>query len=205
MVFHRVLDIVFSTWSHIAVLRVLQDTAVGMTGREIARLAGMNHRSCLKALSTLEGIAVVNRQMGGRDHLFSLNRGHLLVVQGILPLLKLERRFLDEVSETLKKRIGREAQSMILFGSVARKAETAQSDLDVCFVVTNGREKEGILERVNDLSSTIRQTFGANLAPFVITASEFRRRARLYKPPINVILKEGVVIAGKSLRDLLRG
>lgn len=51
MVFHRVLDVVFSTWSHTAVLRALQDSAVGVTGREIARLAGMNHRSCLKALS----------------------------------------------------------------------------------------------------------------------------------------------------------
>jgi predicted nucleotidyltransferase len=205
MVFHRVLDVVFSTWSHIAVLRVLQDSAVGMTGREIARLAGMNHRSCLKALTTLEGIAVVNRQMGGRDHLFSLNREHLLVAEGILPLLKLERHFLDELSHHLKKKMGRTAQSMILFGSVARKLETTYSDLDVCFVVRNGQEKETVLEGVNGVSQTIRQRFGASLSPFVITASEFRRRAKLKKPPVDNILKDGVVIAGKSVRELLRG
>jgi predicted nucleotidyltransferase len=205
MVFHRVLDVVFSTWSHIAVLRVLQDSAVGMTGREIARLAGMNHRSCLKALTTLEGIGLVNRQMGGRDHLFSLNREHLLVAEGVLPLLKLERHLLDRVSYHLKKKVGRTAQSMILFGSVARKSETTYSDLDVCFVVHNGRERETVLEGINDMSQTIRRRFGASLSPFVITASEFRRRAKLKKPPVDNILKDGVVIAGKSVRELLRG
>jgi predicted nucleotidyltransferase len=205
MVFHRVLDVVFSTWSHIAVLRVLQDSAVGMTGREIARLAGMNHRSCLKALTTLEGVGLINRQMGGRDHLFSLNREHLLVAEGILPLLKLERRFLDQVSHDLKKKMGRTVQSMIVFGSVARKSETTHSDLDVCFVVHNGRERETVLEGINDLSQTIRRRFGTSLSPFVITVSEFRRRAKLKKPPVDNILKDGVVIAGKSVRELLRG
>jgi predicted nucleotidyltransferase len=205
MVFHRVLDVVFSTWSHIAVLRVLQDSAVGMTGREIARLAGMNHRSCLRALTTLEEIAVVNRQMGGRDHLFSLNREHLLVAEGVLPLLRLERSFLDRVSDHLKKKMGRAAQSMILFGSVARKAETTHSDLDVCFVLRNGQERETVLEGIDGMSQTIRRRFGASLSPFIITASDFRRRAKLKKPPVDNVLKDGVVIAGKSMRELLRG
>lgn len=72
MVFHRVFDYVFSTWSHVAVLRALQDASQGLIGREIARLAGMNHRSCLNALTKLENLSIVLRQHGGRDHRFLL-------------------------------------------------------------------------------------------------------------------------------------
>jgi len=39
MRFHHVLDEVLAAWSHIAILRVLQDVAQGLTGREIARQA----------------------------------------------------------------------------------------------------------------------------------------------------------------------
>ena len=57
MVFHRMLDEVFAARSHSAALRVLQDAARGFTGREIARQAGMTHRSALKALTRLEDSA----------------------------------------------------------------------------------------------------------------------------------------------------
>lgn len=204
MVFHRVLDVVFSTWSHTAVLRALQDSAVGVTGREIARLAGMNHRSCLKALSTLESISIVNRQMGGRDHLFTLNRDHLLVSEGILPLLKLEREFLQRFSTLLKKHLGRVVDSIILFGSVARRVETSESDLDICLVIDDKKQKEEVLDRIHIISPEVRRQFGANLSPFVITASEFRKRSKTNKSPVNNIVNEGIVISGQSIKELIR-
>lgn len=205
MVFHEVLDRVFSTWSHIAALRVLQDSAVGMTGREISRFAGMSHRSCLKALSELEEIAIVNRLIGGRDHRFSLNREHILVTEGILPLLNLERKLLQEVSELLRKRLARYVQGIILFGSVVRKTETTQSDLDVCLLIGKEREREAISSRVNTIAPQFRKRFGAGLSPFIIPVSDFRQRARAQKPPMSEIIKEGVVIAGKTIREILRG
>ena len=205
MVFHHVLDRVFSTWSHIAALRVLQDSAVGMTGREISRLAGMTHRSCLKALSELEEISIVNRLIGGRDHRFSLNREHILVTEGILPLLNLERKLLQEVSELLRKRLARYVQGIILFGSVVRKTETTQSDLDVCLLIGKERERETISNRVNTIAPQFRKRFGAGLSPFIIPVSDFRQRARAQQPPMSEIIKEGVVIAGKTIREILRG
>jgi len=48
MIIHRPLDHIFSARSQVAVLRVLLDSAHGLTGREVARQAGMNHQSCIK-------------------------------------------------------------------------------------------------------------------------------------------------------------
>ncbi|MGA2623864.1 MAG: helix-turn-helix domain-containing protein [Bacteroidota bacterium] len=86
MIMHRVLDEVLRSWSHVAVLRALMDTSTGFTGNEVARVSGMQPRSALKALSSLEELGIVRRQRGGRDHLFTLNREHFLVREALLPI-----------------------------------------------------------------------------------------------------------------------
>jgi predicted nucleotidyltransferase len=205
MVFHRVWDQVFSTWSHVAVLRALQDSAHGSTGREIARLAGMNHRSCLQALTELEALSLVRRVRGGRDHLFTLNREHLLVEEGIVPLLALERSFSRTLFSLLAKRLAKHATSVIVFGSVTRNEETPSSDLDLCLVLRAQKDKATVEAAVHSVAPELLRRYGARLAPFVLTRKEFVQKARRKLPPVHDIVKEGVVIAGVSLEGLLSG
>jgi predicted nucleotidyltransferase len=205
VVFHNVLDTAFSTWSHVAAMRALQDHAVGLTGREVARLAGMNHRTCLKALATLEGLGVIICRRGGRDHLFSLNRSHLLTTNAILPVLRFEREFPRLASSFLSKQFGPSVESVILFGSVARKDETAGSDFDLCIVVKGNRQKGEAQEVCHAVAQKFQQEFGATLAPFVITRKEFAARATREQPPVPAIIEEGIVLRGKSFRELNNG
>lgn len=202
MVFHRVFDRVFSTWSHIAVLRALQDSAHGSTGREIARLSGMNHRSCLQALTELEELSLIRRVRGGRDHLFTLNREHLLVQEGILPLLTLERSFSRMMFADLAKRLGKKTKSLIVFGSITRHEETPSSDLDLCMVVGAEKDKATGRAAAHSIAPEVLSRYGAKLAPFLLTRKEFVRKAKRNLPPVRDIAKEGIVIAGMSMRDL---
>lgn len=205
MVFHNVLDILFSTWSHVAVLRVLQGYATGITGREIARVAEMNHRACQKALATLEGIGIVLRQRGGRDHLFSLNRDNVLVHEVVNSLYQFEKSFLKDACSFLSKRLGAMTVSIILFGSVARKQETVKSDFDICVVVSEEKRKETAQVAIEKISREFRKKFGGNLAPFIISKKEFSKRAQRKQSPVATILKEGIVIHGKQLKELMNG
>ena len=50
MQFHRALNEVFRSWTHVAVMRALQDTTVGFTGNQVAGEARMHPRSAFKAL-----------------------------------------------------------------------------------------------------------------------------------------------------------
>ncbi len=70
MVIHKILDNVFATWSNIAVLRVLKEVKIGLSGREIAKQAGISAPTSLDALSSLENLNIVSRQRGGREHFF---------------------------------------------------------------------------------------------------------------------------------------
>jgi len=135
MVIYRVFGEVFRNGSQVAVLRSLLDTNSGYTGNEVARLSGIHPLSALKALTVLEQLGIVNRQRGGRDHIFTLNRSHYLVQQVIVPIYKAEQELPKEISYTIAAVLKRSVLNAMIFGSVAKRTETAMSDLDLCCIV----------------------------------------------------------------------
>ncbi len=86
MIVNRILEHLFT--SIIAVLRELDLRKVGITGREIARLTGITHRSALKALDNLEALKIVNRQVAGKAYYFTINRSNSLYHNVIRPIFK---------------------------------------------------------------------------------------------------------------------
>ena len=205
MVINNVLDEVFSTWSNIAVLRALKDFNIGISGREIARLSDMSAKSCLSTLSALESLGIVDRVRGGRDHLFSLNRNHFLVKEIILPVLYSEKKFISSLFTDIKKKLSKYSESIILFGSTARKNETVESDLDICIVYKNIKLKREIEKITSGLNSVLKKKYGVSFAPFYISQAEFSERVIKKKSPIPEIIREGKLISGKTFKELVNG
>ncbi len=205
MIFNKILSSIFSSTSHIAVLRALQHHKIGISGREIARLSGLSPKSALSALSSLENIKIVYRAVGGRDHLFTLNRQNYLVKNGIISLLQIENKFLPQLLALIKQKLSKHCISIILFGSVARNEETIDSDMDICFVLQNKKSQKNIIPIIRDLQTQIYTEFGTSLAPIYFTSEEFRKRAAKNLSPVNNIIKEGILVSGKPIRILTHG
>lgn len=203
MIINRVLDEVFTRWSNVAVLRALNKYVIGISGREVARAAGITVKNCFTALNDLENIGIVKRVRGGRDHLFSLNRQHFLVNQGITPVFETEQQFVEEIFNDIKKKLKKNCKSVYLFGSVARKEEEAGSDLDLCIIYDKSNQKKILEESVFELKSLLYKKYFVNVSPFYITHKEFIRRAKSNKPPVNDIVKDGILIFGTSVGKLL--
>lgn len=203
MIINRVLDDVLSTYSSIAVLRALLHSAKGLTGREISRNALITPKSALIALSKLTDLKIVNRVIGGRDHHFSLNRKNYLVINGILPLLESENQYMDVIVKLLKKYLSKKCISIILFGSVARKEEKVGSDLDICAVVQSNIQLKEIDQIRQELFYQLAEKFGITLGLTTFTQNEFRKKGLKGQPPINNIIKEGVLIFGKPIKMIL--
>ncbi len=199
MVVNRVLDEIFSRWSNVAVLRALNKYATGISGREVARAAGITVKNCFNALNDLESIGIVTRIRGGRDHLFSLNREHFLVKQGIIPLLQVESDFAGVMFNEIKKKLKSRCNSVYLFGSVARKEEEAGSDLDLCIIYDSKNNKKQLEETVFELQSLFRKKYFVNISPFFIKEPDFIKRAKNNKPPVNEIINEGKLIFGNPV------
>lgn len=120
------------------VLRVLAGTTSPLTGRTVARLAGLSTAGAAKVLVTLVRHGVVDSQHAGSANLYRLNRGHLLVA----PLL-----VLLSTSERLEAGIAAELRSWtvpcagaVLFGSAARRDGGIGSDVDILLIRPEGVE-----------------------------------------------------------------
>ncbi len=203
MIIHKILDNVFATWSNIAVLRVLNRVKTGLSGREIAKQANMSAPSSLEALSSLENLNIVTRQRGGREHFFFLNREHYIVRKIIIPILSSERKFSESIYLDIEKELGRHSLSLIVFGSTARSEEKTESDLDLCIVFSGAGMKNKIENIITELNLSLFKKYGVSLSPFFISEAEFKNRARTKKPPVSDIIRDGIVISGKTIRKLL--
>jgi hypothetical protein len=203
MRFDHILDEVFSTWSHISSLRILMDAARPLSGREIARLSHMNHRSCLKALTRLEYIGFVHRNRGGRDHLFTINRDHRLWHEGILPLLEIERRHLGRLAKRLRKELSMHVESAILYGNSVMKRDTHDTTVDLCLIINNRMTEREIRSHLNIITPVVWKRYGAKLQTIILTEPDFIRRAKRGQVSIQTIIKEGQVISGKTFREIL--
>jgi predicted nucleotidyltransferase len=203
VIIHRAFDEVFRSWSHVAVLRALLDTTNGYTGNEVARLSGMHPRSALKALTSLEQLGIVNRQRGGRDHIFTLNRSHVLVSDVVEPLYRVEQEFAGRIIHTLASKLKRHVLSAVIFGSVAKRVETPFSDFDLCCIVKTESQKNTIRELLNSDAQKLYRTFGIKISPLFFTLNEVKKKVRT--PLLQDIVSHGKLVAGKNVKELIRG
>jgi predicted nucleotidyltransferase len=203
MIINRILDHIFINTSNLAVLRVLSERVTAISGRETARLAGISLRSAQIALANLQNLKIVNRQYGGREHLFSLNRNNFIASEIIVKLFSSEQKFKNSIFKEISKNLSPLTVSGIIFGSVARGEEYENSDLDICIVYNNNKNK--IEKSISSLRDTLFTKYGVTLAPFYISQKDFKQRANKNKSPVIDIIRDGKVIFGNSIRELLNG
>lgn len=203
MIINNILDHIIINTTNLAVLRVLNDRVVGLSGRETARLAGISLRAAQLSLNGLESLKIVNRHYGGREHIFTLNRKNFIVNEIISYIFSAEELFKESLFKKIKTKLAKLTDSIILFGSAARHEEKIESDLDICIIYSKGLKN--IEKAVSSLRDDLNDKFGVTLAPFYITKKEFKARVRKGKSPTDSIIQEGKVLSGLSIKSLING
>ena len=132
-----------------------------------------------------------------------MNREHLLVTDAIIPLFEVEDNYFNKIASFIKSKLKNKCISLIVFGSVARKDETMSSDYDLCIVLVDMKQKPKAEEAFYEISFLMSKKFGVSVSPIYFTKKEFAQKARLNKSPVNNIVKEGKVISGLSIKELL--
>jgi len=192
--FRRPLDQVFAVPSHLAVLRALLDAAEGMSGRQAARLAGINHQTCAVTLGRLEELGLVRRQGSGQTQLFQLNRAHLLVRHLLIPLLKQEREVFPKIIRRVGELVVGHCRRALVFGSVARGEELRASDLDLLLIAGDPREVATARRAAAEVRAALGAAWGLRVNPIVLTERAVEVRQTRRDPLVANILREGIVI-----------
>lgn len=167
-------DDVFASGTHVKVLRAIYalPAGVGVSGRDLARRAGVSHPRATRVLAELSEHGLVTIRRLPRTDLHSLNRSHALATALVQlferePQLKVE--VLSMIAGELKKRHLPVTQARI-FGSAARGSMTSSSDVDLALVAR--RESVPAVEAAaQEIAEIVRQRFGTRLNVVVASAS----------------------------------
>jgi len=108
------------------------------------------------------------------------------------------RLAVEDFKNRLINRFGNRIQSMTLFGSVARKDYSPDSDIDVLVIVQNSTDK--LRREITGIGFEELLSHGWYVSTKVIGKEDFDYISKLGTPFIKDISKDGVMIYGKDIR-----
>lgn len=191
--------------SKLAILRVFGSReGLKATGREIAKLAGFSAPSTHESLKDLYARNILNREIIGRQHIYSLNEEDRIVQKIIRPMFEVENNYREEIRDLLLEGIQRAGLkkaivSMILYGSVQKGTAHKESDVDVAVVVAKSTDIDRVFKVFNsNIEERFKSFFGVHLDFYVKPAAEFRKLLQKNQPPVSTLMKSYSVLYGKE-------
>jgi predicted nucleotidyltransferase len=167
------LDDLFQSHSHVRLLRALYGlpAQVAVSGRDLARRAGLSHPTASKILASLAQVGIVRVRRAPHAGYYELNRGHVLS-EPLRDLFQWEAALPRELAIRLGRELAQHhvpASRAMLFGSAARGDMRSDSDIDLAVIVPEDAvdEAEAALELVGDV---MRDRYGAHLSVVIGTA-----------------------------------
>ncbi|MBC8322024.1 MAG: nucleotidyltransferase domain-containing protein [Candidatus Marinimicrobia bacterium] len=185
--------------SHISILRVLNQLNQGINGRETARRAGINDRTCRLSLLRLEQLNLIENLGSGKTKLFRLNRNHYFNKHALSALFTLENEYLPMLKRILKKDLHGKCVWACIYGSVAKKTDTEESDLDVCIVANDENSVNQLENLIMKWNQNIYMKFGLSFSPVILTLDQWQN-SKEYRDLINDVIRNHIPLAGTKPR-----
>ncbi|MFI5348254.1 MAG: hypothetical protein ACHQ2Z_01815 [Elusimicrobiota bacterium] len=167
----RPLDAVFGNASRLRAARALFAAPEGLSGRQVAQRAGINHQAAALALRALEAAGVAYKRENSRSTQWKLDRRRFLVDQMLLSLFEGEARYADEISGAIKSHLDRKSDAVIIVGAAAQGRLEAGASLELAVICETGRRR-ALNEGLRTLIQELDETCGLKLTVTVLTKRE---------------------------------
>jgi predicted nucleotidyltransferase len=171
--------------------------------RELSRKIGITQPNLSTVLKELEHVGVLKSKKIGTSLVFKINHEHFLVKDILCPLFQGEKKSVETLSKFILKKIKFDFISIILFGSIARGEEDYKSDIDLAIIIDNKYDPYKIEDSILEINPFIIEKFGNTISPVVISKKEFQKKYRQNNKLIRNIVKEGKLISGKLISDII--
>jgi predicted nucleotidyltransferase len=204
MRFYHVLDDVLGRRSSVQLLRFLVRTGGEHSGRDLARLVGLDHKTCHATLRSLAEHGVVTERRIGTAAAYALKQDHPVVTDILRPAFEKEDTLIERYVKEARDLSRAPSESFILFGSVARKAEVPRSDVDILVITRDAASRARAEEALAAVAATLASKYGSVPQFIVEERRTFRNKVVHGSAVHNDILRTGRVIAGKSIAELLK-
>jgi predicted nucleotidyltransferase len=184
------------------VLMALLNVDKPLSGRAVARIAELSQSTSQRTLIRLREVGLVATEAAPPALLYRLNRDHLA-----MPALSSLLRIDDE----LRVRAGEQIAgwrlpplSALIYGSFARRALTADSDIDVLLVRPDAIQADDATwqEQVADLTDQVQRWTGRRASVIDMSLEEAAAGMVDREPFLVQADKDGWLLAGQRLREL---
>jgi predicted nucleotidyltransferase len=201
MRFHNFIQDVVCNPAQLACLQQLRQHPQ-LTGRELARQIGVSQFKIRATLERLVSYSLVRMTRTGRAYLYTLNKAHYLLTI-VDPLFECEERMLVTLGQWVQKRLRTKPVSVVLYGSVARGDERPDSDIDLLLIYHSIDDESALLDNIHHWLADTSHYFGNHVAPTLTTTTAMKAALKKRDPFYKRILKEGRVIHGASVIEIL--
>jgi len=173
-----------------------------MTGRALARVAGLSQTTAQRTLGRLREAGLVVVDQAPPALVYRANAEHL-AMPALQALLRLDERFRARLVEDVAG-WQRGPESLVVYGSVARGQATAASDVDILVVRPDSIEPDEAAwqRQVADLSDRVRRWTGRRASVVEMSAREVRDGLASSEAFLVEADRDGWLIAGQALHEL---
>jgi len=190
MKFHNVFDEILGTKTKVKLLRAFftyQDKEFSES--ELQRIAGIPQASVHRNVKSLLENGLLNRKRIGKVNLYSLNKEHI-TYSSIGRVFDEEKTLIDALKGVIREKIKDlpEIRLAVLFGSIVKARERADSDIDIFIVSPAGAEVE---EKLKDLILLTENKFGNPVSLMIKQEKELKE---LHRKAVFKEIRNGEVI-----------
>jgi uncharacterized protein len=198
----KLLENILGSNSKVAALRVLLQSKVGYSGKEVARRAGMGLLAIQNTLADLEGCGLVEVHRGRVEHRYRVNIDHYLVQHGLRQLYAGEREMLKSLAHDLRKILEGKVVAAGLFGSAARGEAKSGSDIDLLVIVNTAKGYEQVNKILIEPVQILSKRYGWPIQQVVYKQKDLFKNAHAMTDLLVNVERDWVHIAGEDLHKL---
>lgn len=173
-----------------ATLAALLRTGQELTGRQVHGVVGdYSLGSVQDALKAWERLGIIESRAVGRAYVYRVEESHVAVA----PL----RALLDPIAALtaiINRTVADDVQAVILFGSVARGAANADSDIDLAVIAPAHWDQRA------DLREAVTAGLGNDCDVLVFTPASFDHALATGEPVAADIVNDGIALVGSKPR-----
>lgn len=211
MVIENSLDTILDSRTKVKIIRLFISRTPDFrsSGREIAKLIKVSPPATHTALKELHSQNILNLEIIGRQHIYSLNTKDRMVRDMLTPIFKKELSFNKDIKTFLLSKIKesgitQKISSLVLYGSLQRGQAGPGSDIDVAVVVKNKKDLQNVEDKfINEIAVQFHEYFGVHLDAYIKPKDKFVKRLKRRLPPVSTLIKSYSVVFGKDPLELV--
>jgi len=201
MKFHKYLEQVLGSKTAISIIRTMvKYRGKIFTVRSLAKEAKVSHNETALIIDDLEREGIVRIQPVGRAYQLCLNEKNYILKNILEPILNAEKNTFEELLQTLKKYLDtKKIISAALFGSITKREEKNESDIDLLLISNNF---EYANSAASNAAEEVLEVFYGKISPIIFSEKEFLSKKN--NNLIRSIIANHTMICGKDLIGIIK-